>query len=133
MLLWILNAKSWSILDRFRCTMADSKTSYIMTNDTQTVFKTEVFYFLQSPGAVYVQCSIRICYTSDNSTECSLCPLKRKRRTTTDESMERRALESQTVSVKSPIFYIIQSSRRILFHFFIFYLYYYCMSYVCSM
>ena len=87
--------------------MADSRTSYLSANDTYTVFKTEAFNFLNSGNAVYVECRILVCFTSDNSLDCRACPTKRKRRSITEESMEQKA-----VNVKSPIFFIIDSGGR---------------------
>lgn len=71
-------------------------------------FKTEAFRFLASGSAVYVECLVRVCLTTEDTTECTLCGSKRKRRdvaSITDKNVG-------DAFVKSKGFYIIADDRE---------------------
>jgi len=81
------------------------ETSQLSASDNETIFNTEAFRYVSSGSSIYVECRVRVCLDGDVSPQCTFCPNSRRRRDITDGSAE--PLESQIVSIKSPIFYII--------------------------
>ena len=88
----------------YRCEF-EVETSQLSYSDHTTVFNTEAFRYASSGSSIYVECRVRVCLDADGSPQCTSCPNSRRRRDITDESAE--PLKSEVVSVKSPIFYII--------------------------
>jgi len=81
------------------------ETSQLSASHNETIFNTEAFRYVSSGSSIYVECRVRVCLDTDVSPQCTLCSNSRRRRDITDGSAE--PLESQIVSIKSPIFYII--------------------------
>ena len=79
----------------------------------QTVFKTEAFRFLPSGNKIFVECLIRVCLDTDSTLDCSLCgsaPSVGRKRRDVAQQIEGNSKEqaSQTMTVKSPVFYILE-------------------------
>ena len=97
---------------KLRCD-TEVETTITTATDASTIFNTEAFRFLPSGNSVYVECLVRVCLDSDPAQECTLCPTsgKRKRRAITDGS-NAPLVDSQTATIRSPIFYIIDKGKK---------------------
>lgn len=87
-----------------------------MNTNKLSIFRTEAFQFASAGNTVYVECMVRICLLSDASPECSInCPNRMMYRR--DVIGELTVGKSQTATVKSPIFYVIDKGLELYFPF----------------
>jgi len=88
-----------------------------MPQAKKSEFKTEAFRYLVGGGSVYVQCFVRVCLTSEDSPECTLCNNTRKRRDVGSNSMmTSRSVDDSAgdiALVQSKGFYIIEDDREL--------------------
>lgn len=75
-------------------------------------FKTEAFRYLTGTNAVYVECSVRVCLTNDNSMKCTLCTNARKRRAVAAASIGDGKFSENVALVKTRGFYVIRDDRE---------------------
>ena len=96
----------------YRCTR-DGNTFWMSQNRSMSEFKVEAFRYLGAVrNAIYMECHVRMCTMDDMSSQCQFCDDKNVRsRRSADEEESKENVQT----VKSPVFYIIERRKNILY------------------
>lgn len=94
------NTATYDLIDN-RCNLEQKTYWTTAPANKASIFKTEAFRF-STQNEVFVECLVRVCLSTDATSECTLCPAPARKRRAVDDST------SETMTIKSPIFYILE-------------------------
>ena len=94
----------------FRCELEEF-TSWVGYNRNRlTQFKTEAFKFISS-NSLQVECTVRICFDTDQSLTCTFCQGDPNFRVARTDISESSLASEKVVVVKSTLFYITKKGK----------------------